>query len=331
MRVTFLGSNSAFIADAFYDSDGNLVPDIVSVTSTEVVVNNAITGAVTTFAGTGFSQTAGGIVAGTITSMTFRMNGEIQAIMDQFSFGAVDFVNVLVDLENESSASAEVFFNSTGFLTLDASNAVAGYDIEETFPGSDEEPFDIFTVPMTVTGSAFNDTLDSNLGDHDDTVNGGGGDDFIGGGQGDDLLLGGNGADTIFADQGNDTITGGRGADIVRGGAGDDVITGGPDDAKDTIEGGSGNDQLGGGDGDDSLSGGAGADDFVFVASFGNDEIIDFEEGVDQIILGGFASGDVNQVINGDDLVLQVSGGNSIEIIDGFADLFDVARDVLFV
>jgi Ca2+-binding RTX toxin-like protein len=95
---------------------------------------------------------------------------------------------------------------------------------------------------------------------------------------------------------GNDTITGGGGDEVIVGGAGDDSIDG--DDGDDVINGGEGNDSIYGGSGEsdsDTLYGGAGTDYFVFEStrdsSYGssgiefNDHIMDFEKGVDKILL----------------------------------------------
>ena len=70
-------------------------------------------------------------------------------------------------------------------------------------------------------------------------------------------------------------LEGGGGRDFLIGGAGRDVLNGGVGD--DTLEGGGGNDVL---------TGGAGADQFVFNAGDGYDTVIDFQPGVDKIVVG---------------------------------------------
>lgn len=87
-------------------------------------------------------------------------------------------------------------------------------------------------------------------------------DELIGTADG-ELLAGESGNDRIFGNGGNDTLNGGSGDDLLNGGAGNDL-----------------------------LSGGTGKDAFVFdsgkafaAEDFGLDRIIDFERGVDKIVL----------------------------------------------
>lgn len=114
-------------------------------------------------------------------------------------------------------------------------------------------------------------------GDGDDTVDGGSSADMIRGGNGADDLSGGTGNDTVYGGAGNDKISGGNNTDHLKGGAGDDQLIGG-----------SGGDTLNGGRDDDSLKGNGGADVFVFNRKAGDDVIVDFENGVDQIDLTAF-------------------------------------------
>lgn len=71
---------------------------------------------------------------------------------------------------------------------------------------------------------------------------------------------------------GNDTLNGGAGNDMIYGQGGNDTITGGA--------------------GDDVLHGGTGADRFVYLAGEdnGHDQILDFEVGLDQVLVQGSAS-----------------------------------------
>jgi len=137
--------------------------------------------------------------------------------------------------------------------------------------------------------------------DGDDVLVGGAGNDFMSGDSGDDVLVGGDGNDTMSGGSGNDAMAGGEGHDVMHGDGGDDVLVGGGGD--DTVHAGSGNDVLVGGDGDDKLYGdaghdllwggagddvmygGSGADTFYFVAGDQNASIMDFEIGVDTLIV----------------------------------------------
>jgi serralysin len=107
------------------------------------------------------------------------------------------------------------------------------------------------------------------------------GDRALTGTSGNDILQGGAGNDVLLGRDGNDVLIGGAGADILIGGAGNDDLRGG--DGHDLLMGGDGNDRLDGGNGNDVLIGGAGADTFVFTR--GQDRIVDFEQGIDRILL----------------------------------------------
>jgi Ca2+-binding RTX toxin-like protein len=160
----------------------------------------------------------------------------------------------------------------------------------------------------------------------DDQVFGNGGDDDLHGGAGDDLLDSGAGFDDLFGEAGNDTLVirefGGFFAGGASGGLGDDVIFGSDvpfsfvrlngDEGNDEIHagaggavmfGGTGADRIIGGIGDDAMNGGPDGftldgeqDLFVFGATWGSDNIADFEDGMDLIDLSGsgFTFADLN-------------------------------------
>ncbi|MFD0915546.1 beta strand repeat-containing protein [Pseudahrensia aquimaris] len=86
-----------------------------------------------------------------------------------------------------------------------------------------------------------------------DIMRGGDGRARFQGGNGDDLLIGANNIDFLRGDNGNDTLIGGNGRDTLNGGKGNDMLTGG--NAR---------------------------DQFNFVqASFGQDTITDYQDGLD--------------------------------------------------
>ncbi len=159
-------------------------------------------------------------------------------------------------------------------------------------------------------GSADNDMIAGLLGN--DNISGGDGDDVLRG----DLdsrdpqvgIAGGN--DTINGGNGNDTIGGKSGNDELFGGDGDDLLWG--DDGDDTLRGGLGNDRLTG----DDFSGGSGNDTFILATGEGIDTIIDFEMGIDSILLDGISVDAVttstdsgNTIIMVEDEVLAVLSG----------------------
>ncbi|WP_341526863.1 calcium-binding protein [Nostoc sp. UHCC 0302] len=137
------------------------------------------------------------------------------------------------------------------------------------------------TVKQVTDPKAGDDVINGTS--NSEALNGGAGNDTISAREGDDILLGQGGNDTLNGNEGDDLFYGGDGNDSCFGGAGID-----------TIKGGAGNDNLRGGAGNDILTGGAGADRFIFInfptrafsaASVGLDNITDFVQGTDKIVL----------------------------------------------
>lgn len=156
--------------------------------------------------------------------------------------------------------------------------------------------------------------------------------DLILAGNGDDAVFGLAGDDTLFGRNGNDVIDGGDGADTLLGGNGADDLAGG--NGQDFVSGGMGADRVSGGGGDDILNGGEGADTFVFQS--GNDQIMDFEQGTDTIVLdaslwtGLTSAGDVLFVygsFEGDVATIDFGDGNVLEI-NGITDQQTLASDI---
>ncbi|MDA9020304.1 putative Ig domain-containing protein, partial [Flavimaricola sp.] len=90
----------------------------------------------------------------------------------------------------------------------------------------------------------------------------------------------------------------------------------------DSISGSGGGDRLSGDAGNDILSGGASADTFVFALNDGNDEITDFELGVDSIsLIGGqtlsaFTEVDTDAAGGVDSTMLDFGDGSSVLLLD---------------
>ncbi len=173
-----------------------------------------------------------------------------------------------------------------------------------------------------------------------ETFSGGSGNDFIDAGEGDDLLNGGLGDDTLVGNLGDDTLDGGDGIDTadysfsIRGGV-FDLTTGSATIAGETSEaiinieniiGSAGDDQimgddsvnvLEGGMGNDTLTGGAGADIFRFGTGFGNDQITDFEDGIDLLDFSdsGLTFSDLTIAANGSDTTVTDVNGNTIVLL----------------
>jgi len=151
---------------------------------------------------------------------------------------------------------------------------------------------------------------------------------------GDDFLKGGTRRDTIRGGEDDDKLFGNSFDDLLEGGAGDDTLNGGGDD-----------DTLIGGAGDDRMKGGAGADRFDFHVSYSAfsavDEIVDFEVGVDTLLLdrwlfdpfGGLTAEDVVNTFGTSaygDSALDF-GFNGIIVLRGLETLDGVADDIVIV
>jgi len=220
----------------------------------------------------------------------------------------------------------------------------------------------------TLAGTDFRDNL-YGLGGND-TLTGANGDDRLVGGTGADSLNGGSGIDTASylnsaqgvcvdlgvatAQTGNvggeevgdilvsiEALEGSDYADILLGNAdsndlwglaGNDSLSG--KDGYDRLYGGDGADALDGGIGVDLLTGGAGADRFVFTeAAYGNDEIADFEDGLDLISFAAVIAddfGDLSISGNGTSEVSISAGAHTI-LLHGPNPITLTADDFLFV
>jgi Ca2+-binding RTX toxin-like protein len=159
----------------------------------------------------------------------------------------------------------------------------------------------------SLMGGTGNDRLDG--GDGNDTLTGGAGADALIGGSGFDTAsyasssgyvyvnlltktgVGGDaqgdtldGIDKVIGTSFNDSFVADDTGNVFEGGAGNDYLVGGA--GLDVLNGGTGDDNIEGGRGLDVLTGGAGADYFIFSRGDGPDVVMDFQQGVDKIILG---------------------------------------------
>ena len=237
------------------------------------------------------------------------------------------------------SGGADLIFGRTGRDTL---NGQGGSDTLVGGLGND-----------WLLGGEGNDSLAGNAGD--DRLEGGNGNDTLRGGDGTDAIDGGAGVDLATGGAGDDTILGAAGNDILKGGEGDDIIDGGEDNDRivgaagdDWLTGGTGNDTIFGGDGDDVIDAGGGADrinaglgDDVITAGFGADVIVfrdrnfgedivlDFQDGVDKLNVKGLISSFAAVTVegNGSDAILSFARGEVI--LRGMAGLVD-ASDFIF-
>jgi peroxidase len=140
----------------------------------------------------------------------------------------------------------------------------------------------------------------------DDRLAGLAGADDLYGGAGSDRLDGGAGEDWLFGSSGPDVLRGGGEADVLYGEGDDDTLVGGA--GTDSLHGGEGSDVLRGGDGADSLAGGAGMDVMIggsdgdrFTYEGGTDLVMDFELGVDTLLLAENLAGGGRRLRSGED------------------------------
>ena len=262
--------------------------------------------------GTGFSRL---VNTGTLNSSSINMasdfrstlinHGHISAISGGVSIGTSDASDSLV---NSGIITGSLTLNDgedryealnaglvTGFVTGGNGNDTisGGTSSEELRGGNDEDLLVGRDGEDTLLGEAGFDRLIGGGGN--DSLDGGTDNDTLNGDAGNDTLLGGMGDDILAGQQDDDVLEGGADNDTIDGGSGDDILDGGT--GNDVLRGRAGEDELAGGLGRDFLTGGQGADSFVFrsLADAGigadRDQILDFEQGVDLIVVAGLSPG----------------------------------------
>ncbi len=157
--------------------------------------------------------------------------------------------------------------------------------------------------------------------------------------------LGGN--DRVYGTSGTDVIYGDAGADFLKGNAGNDYLYGGTENdtlvgwsGNDVLRGDSGNDYLHGNSGTDYLYGGTGSDQFYFYNTSDRDNIRDFQDNIDTLVLQrslwGGTNLSVSQVLNkygidkGSYVVLDFDNNEYLEI-RGISSLNQLLDDIAFV
>jgi Ca2+-binding RTX toxin-like protein len=141
-----------------------------------------------------------------------------------------------------------------------------------------------------------------------------------------DFVYGGNGGDTIYGLKGFDTLNGDAGSDALYGGDGLDSVFG--NEGTDSVFGGNGSDFLQGGKQDDTVTGGAGVDVFSFRTGDGNDRVLDWIDGVDELRFYGpegainvsfqnLAGGDVRISVLGMQIVVENAQLDDFSLISG--------------
>ncbi|NBB98999.1 MAG: hypothetical protein GVY34_12695 [Alphaproteobacteria bacterium] len=261
-------SGVPFFDFAFYDW-----PDLVSQSATRVVLDQPVTGAVTTLIGTGFAI-VGDSLTGTITGWETRdAQGNLIATVSGLDWNAADFDQGLAGLLDEDNPAAMLALLSAQDLTIDARETTS----DQIFDVGDGPS--AITSDITYLGSSFSDNVSGSNGN--DRISGNAGDDNLRGGSGNDTLLGGGGNDRLFGDTGRDILRGGGGNDTLEGGLGNDRLFGG--NGNDILSGGGGNDRMFGNAGRDVMRGGAGND--TLKGGGGNDRM--FGDAGRDVLRGG--------------------------------------------
>ncbi len=287
-----------------------------------VIVNSGLiqgrNSAVATVSGTEFTRiiNTGTIIASETTAIfanwsgagngmsVLNNTGTIIGARYSFSSSSADGVHVV---RNSGTMDGDIFLGEND----DRYDGAGGLMVGTVLGGDDDDQMAGGDFHDHFAGESGLDTLVGRGGD--DLLEGGGGGDLLLGGDGNDEMDGGGDDDTMNGNSGNDTMTGGEGNDILVGQDGADLLDGGTENdtldggaGNDTLEGGSGNDILRGRAGEDDLAGGLGldlltggqdADNFVFrslaetVVGANRDQILDFEQGLDTIVVAGLSPG----------------------------------------
>ena len=283
------------------NNSGQILGDIVGDNAAQTIVNSGMIAGVIDleegadrYLGSGAGLTTGQVIGGsgndTLTGGEFADN--LDGSADDDTLVGRDGDDTLI-----GGAGADLIFAGAG-----SDSVTAGTEDDTVRGGAGDD---------TVFGGSGNDNIFANAGDDDligeagnDFIQGGTGNDYIEGGADNDTLNGNADDDTLIGDGGNDLLVGQDGSDVLEGGDNDDTLDGG--DGDDILEGGDGNDilrgrngedELAGGLGRDFLTGGQGADNFVFrslaetVVGANRDQILDFEQGVDLIVVAGLSPG----------------------------------------
>jgi Ca2+-binding RTX toxin-like protein len=145
----------------------------------------------------------------------------------------------------------EVLRDSFRYTVADAKGAISSASARVTLEGVER-------VPRSINGTVRSDELVGSTAS-----------EIMNGRPGNDLLRGERGNDRVLGEAGRDRLFGGGGAGVLLG--------------NDLLDGGDGDDRLAGDAGNDILRGGAGADKFLW--SGGRDQILDFDVGVDTLMV----------------------------------------------
>ncbi len=226
----------------------------------------------------------------------------------------------------DGGAGADSLFATSGndVVLLDDDSGALGAlgpriaDIESIYAGGGSDLVDLTSTRfgyggVLIDGGDGNDVLWASSGD--DALYGGAGNDRLFGGAGDDYLAGGGGADTMIGAQGHDILQGEARSDVLLDATGNNVLLG--MDGADDLADGAGASFVAGGRGSDRISLGGGADVVAFNRGDGRDVV----RGASSATLslgGGIRYQDLFLRSSGDDLLLDVGGGERVTFQDWY-------------
>ncbi len=203
----------------------------------------------------------------------FDADGNQLLTLDDAAAPGEDLATIDAYLEFTAATTGQYYVAISGYPNTDY-DVVNGRDNL----GFDQEAFSIGDYELII--NAFDRVEGTN---DEDILWGNSTNTFIQGLQGDDRLTAGGNNDYLIGDSGNDTLSGNNGNDTLIGGTGFDLLSGG-----------AGADVLQGDRGNDKLRGGTEADIFVLAEDNDTtlDTILDFEDGIDKILLQNGSSFD---------------------------------------
>ena len=305
LTVTFTGPDTDFFGSAFFDfaSFPFFNVSVTSDSATQIVLQQASTGAITTITGSGFVLDGSDqLVGGTITDIEFSQGGSVNGVYSGADWDAATFYSGLVVIGTAGDPSIYQSLANQQDVYFDARGAIVAPNEGGAYKGFDKK--------FTLDGSDFRDVFSS--------------------GSGNDLLKGFKGNDVFKGKAGNDRLLGGSGKDELIGGSGRDKLFGGK--GNDVLNGGGGKDRLSGDKGNDVLTGGGQADAFLFKGNKneGTDRITDFQDGTDIIRIKKAGFGDVSIDSAGADTEITLASGTKI-ILEGVNSSLITADDFSFV
>ncbi|MCR9156705.1 MAG: DUF4214 domain-containing protein [Rhodobacteraceae bacterium] len=193
MQFIYSGNNPNFLEQSFFDASGTLSVELTSISPTQAVMTHTLftqANVNVVLRGLGFiADEEGSFLSGVITSMEFNGLDIEQATISDINWSASAFQDALIDIDDRSDFTGlATLFNSSAEISVDASNAISGFNQAATWAGF----LPLITRPITFVGTRF-----------DDDVQGGSGNDFISTGASNtdgDFIIGSLGNDTIDFD-----------------------------------------------------------------------------------------------------------------------------------